>query len=317
MLVNVPIGVGLLVASVIFLAPTTASGNGSRVDVPGAFTITIAAAAIVYGVSAASADGWGSGQVLAALITGVVLLAAFVVIERRADQPLIPIDLFSIRNLRIGNILTLCMGVVLTAPLFFLSLYLQQVLGESALRTGLSLLPMVCVISAGVLISQRLIPTVGPRCLVVSGALAAAAGLLWLGRLSAYPAYVGHVLLPTLVVGAGTSLTIMPAVVAATAGVDPRNAGVASGLINMCRQLGAALGLAALVTVAAGVTSHSHATGAAAVVEGYRAAFYAIAAASAATAALALMLRPAMATGPRRRDTRLPTVSEVSDQRCD
>lgn len=98
-------------------------------------------------------------------------------------------------------------------------------------------------------------------------------------------------------------LTIMPAVAAATAGVDPRNAGVASGLINMCRQLGAALGLAALVTVAAGVTSHSHATSASAVVDGYRAAFYAIAAACAATAALALMLRPAMAPGPREQDT--------------
>ncbi|MFC1401918.1 MULTISPECIES: MFS transporter [Streptacidiphilus] len=300
LLVNVPIGVGLLLAGLVCLAPTPVSRSRPGIDVPGAVTITIATAAIVYGVSAAPDHGWGSGQILAALIAGVVLLAAFVVIERRADQPLIPLELLSVHNLRAGNVLTLCMGAVITAPLFFLSLYLQQVLGESAVRTGLSLLPMVSVISVGVLVSQRLIPTVGPRRLVVIGGLVAAAGLAWLGQLPAHSDYVGHVLLPTLVVGAGTSVTMMPAIVAATTGVDPRNAGVASGLINMCRQLGAALGLAALVTVAAGVTSHSRAGGAAAVVDGYRIAFYAMAAVSVATAALALTLKPATVPRPRR-----------------
>ncbi|MFC1436967.1 MFS transporter [Streptacidiphilus sp. N1-10] len=299
LLVNVPIGVGLLLAGLVCLAPTPVSRSRPGIDVPGAVTITVATAAIVYGVSAAPDHGWGSGQILAALIAGVVLLAAFVVIERRADQSLIPLELLSVHNLRAGNVLTLCMGAVITAPLFFLSLYLQQVLGESAVRTGLSLLPMVSVISVGVLVSQRLIPTVGPRRLVVIGGLVAAVGLAWLGQLPAHSDYVGHVLLPTLVVGAGTSVTMMPAIVAATTGVDPRNAGVASGLINMCRQLGAALGLAALVTVAAGVASHSHAGGAAAVVDGYRIAFYAMAAVSAATAALALTLKPATVPRPR------------------
>jgi Na+/melibiose symporter-like transporter len=161
---------------------------------------------------------------------------------------------FSIHNVRIGNVLTLCGGVVITTPPFFLSLYLQQVLGHSALRTGLSLLPMVCVMSVGVLVSQKLIPMVGPRPLVVTGGLVSSAGLAWLAQLPTQADYVAHVLLPTLVVAAGTSVMMMPAVVAATTGVAPRNAGVASGLINMCRQLGAALGLAALVTVASTVT---------------------------------------------------------------
>jgi EmrB/QacA subfamily drug resistance transporter len=291
MLVNVPIGAGLLAAGLLLLRPTAPARDRARIDAPGAATVTLAAAALVYGVSIAPDHGWGSGQVLALLIGGLVLLAAFVAIERRTREPLIPPAVFALHNLRVGNVLTLWMGAVITAPLFFLSLYLQQVLGESALRTGLSLLPMVSVISVGVLLSQRLIPVIGPRRLVLAGGLVAAAGLLWLARLPAHPDYVGHVLLPTVVVGAGTSVTMMPAVVAATAGVAPRDAGVASGLINMCRQLGAALGLAALVTVAATVTHHSTATGSAAVVDGYRVAFYGLAAMSTVTALLALLLK--------------------------
>jgi EmrB/QacA subfamily drug resistance transporter len=291
MLVNVPIGVGLLIASLICLQPSAASQGRTRIDVPGAVTITASAAALVYGVSIAPDNGWASGRVLTALIAGVVLFAAFVIIERRSQAPLIPLQIFAVHNLRMGNILTLLMGSVITAPLFFLSLYLQQVLGDSALRTGLSLLPMAAVISIGVLASQRLIPKIGARRLVLAGGLVTAAGLVWLADLPAQSDYVAHVLLPTLVAGGGTSVMMMPAIVAATTGVAPRNAGVASGLINMCRQLGAAFGLAALVTVAATVTGHGHASGAASVVDGYRVALLIAAALSIATAFIALFLK--------------------------
>ncbi|MGI5231238.1 DHA2 family efflux MFS transporter permease subunit [Actinoallomurus sp. CA-142502] len=287
MLVNVPIGIGLLIATFTCLRPSPASGSRPRVDVPGAVTVTLAVAAIVYGVSAAPDHGWTSGRVLAALIAGTVLLAAFVGIELRTDEPLIPPEVFAVHNVRVGNVLSLFGGIVITTPLFFLSLYLQQVLGESALRTGVSLLPMVSVISLGVLASQRLIAKVGPRRLVLGGGLVTAAGLVWLARLPAHSDYVAHVLLPTLVVGAGMSVMMMPAVVAATAGVAPRNAGVASGLINMCRQLGAALGLAALVTVAATVTRH----GSAPVVDGYRIALLVVSAAGVVTALISFFLK--------------------------
>lgn len=290
MLVNVPIGGGLLIASLACLQPTAASQGHTRIDVPGTVTITGAATALVYGVSVAPDNGWTSGRVLTALIAGVVLLGAFVVIERRTEEPLIPLELFAVHNLRIGNILTLLMGTAITTPLFFLSLYQQQVLGYSALRTGLSLLPMVSVIGIGVLASQHLIPRVGARPLVQSGGLVAAVGLVWLAQLPTRSDYVGHVLFPTLVVGAGLSVMMMPAIVAATTGVAPRNAGVASGLINMCRQLGAALGLAALVTLASTVTRHSHATGAASVVDGYRVALLVVAAVTITSAVVALFL---------------------------
>lgn len=291
MLVNVPIGIGLFVASMACLQPSASAKGRSQMDIPGAATITLAAAAIVYGVSITPGHGWGSGQVLAALIGGIVLLAAFVAIENRIDEPLLPPEVFAIHNLRIGNILTLCMSVVIVAPLFLLSLYLQQVLGHSSLRTGLSLLPMAAVMSVGVLGSQRVIPTVGPRRLVFCGCLVAAVGLVWLAQLPTHSDYVSHILLPTLVIGAGVSVTMMPAIVAATTGVAPRNAGVASGLLNMCRQFGGALGLAAVLTVASTVTHKSHASGAAAVVDGYRIAFYVIAAISVVTAVLALFLK--------------------------
>ncbi|WP_435177737.1 MFS transporter [Actinacidiphila sp. bgisy145] len=293
MLVNVPIGAGLLVASLTCLAPTATAQRRSRIDLAGALTVTLSAATFVYGVAAAPDAGWGAARVIGSLVAGAVLLAAFVAVERRSSEPLVPLGIFSVANVRMGNVLTLCMGAVITAPLFFLSLYLQQVLGHSAVRTGLSLLPMVAVISAGVLLSQKLIPVVGARRLVVVGGVVAAVGLVWLGRLPVRSDYVAGVLLPTVVVGAGTSLTMMPAIVASTSGIDPRDAGVASGLLNMCRQLGAALGLAVLATIAAGVTSHSGSGGNAAVVDGYRVAFYALAVLALGTAALALRLRPA------------------------
>ena len=296
--VNVPIGAALLLATFTYLAASTAAVDRPRIDIPGAVTVTLAVAAIVYGVSAAPDHGWGSSQVLTAISAGIALLAAFIVIERRTDNPLIPAEVLAVHNVRIGNILTACLGIVITAPLFFLSLYLQQVLGETALQAGLSLLPMVSVISLGVIASQKLIPKIGPQRLVFAGGLITAAGLVWLAQLPTHSAYATHVLAPTVIVGAGMSVMMMPAIVAATTCVDPRNAGVSSGLINMCRQIGAALGLAALVTVASSVTHHSHASGLTPVVHGYHAALLLIAAVSVATAMISLLLKGAPNPSP-------------------
>jgi MFS family permease len=157
---------------------------------------------------------------------------------------------------------------------------------------------MVSVISLGVIASQKLIPKIGPQRLVLGGGLTTAAGLVWLAQLPTHSAYATHILAPTVIVGAGMSVMMMPAVVAATTGVDPRNAGVASGLINMCRQIGAALGLAAVVTVASTITHHSHATGLTPVVHGYHTALLLIAAVSVATAMISLLLKRAPSPPP-------------------
>jgi EmrB/QacA subfamily drug resistance transporter len=312
LLVNVPIGVGLLAATFIFLQASTTDEAGSRVDIPGAVSITLAVTAIVYGVSAASEHGWLSGQVLAAIIAGVVLLAAFVAIESRTREPLIPLEVFAERNVRIGNILCGCLGIVVTAPLFFLSLYLQQVLGQSALRAGLSLLPMLSVLCIGVVASQRLIPKIGAKRFVVGGGLITAAGLVWLAQLPIHSAYAAHVLAPTLVVGAGMSVMLMPALGAATTGIDPRNAGIASGLINTSRQVGAALGLAALVTVASTIANHSHARGVSSIVHGYHTALLITAAVSIATAVISLLLRGPRSLPPTTPPQHVKAMAEVS-----
>jgi EmrB/QacA subfamily drug resistance transporter len=295
MLVNVPIGVGLIIAALTCLAPSAARSGRTRNDVPGAVTVTLAAAAIVYGVSEVPVHGWGSAPVLVSLVAGVLLGVVFLMIEGRKAEPLIPLDLFAERNVRLGNILTVCLGVVIIAPLFFLSLYLQQGLGQSALRTGLALLPMSCVIAIAVLSSQRLIPRINSRSLVASGAVVTAAGLVWLAQLPAHSAYLSHVLGPSVVVGAGTGVMMMPVIVAATTGIHPRNAGVASGVLNVGRQLGAALGLAVLVTVAASVTAHHD--GPAPVVAGYHAALLVLAAVSLLTAPIALLLNKSVKRG--------------------
>jgi MFS family permease len=180
----------------------------------------------------------------------------------------------------------------MTAVFFFVSLYLQQALGYSALRTGLALLPITVVLVAGGLASRQLVPVVGPRRLLVIGGLTAAAGTAWLALAPARPAYLTHILGPSLVAGAGISFMLLAVTLAGTAGVGPSDAGAAAGLLNTSRQLGGAVGLGVLSTVAATATARAarHATPVAALVHGYHVAFLGGAAVMlvAALAALAL-----------------------------
>jgi predicted MFS family arabinose efflux permease len=141
--------------------------------------------------------------------------------------------------------------------LFFVSLYLQQVVGYSALRTGVAMVPMSVAMITGSLTAKSLIPRLGARTLLVAGALIAAAGMAWLSRLPVHSAYPAHILGPTVVLGAGIGLLILPVSEAATAGIEPRLAGLASGLFNVTRQIGGAIGLGVLVTIAVTVTRHS------------------------------------------------------------
>jgi EmrB/QacA subfamily drug resistance transporter len=290
--VNVPLGAGLLAAAILALLPAPASAGRARLDLPGALSVTLGIGALTYGFSQVSAAGWGSPRVVTALVAAGVLTAGFVAIEAGSSRPLIPLALFRSRSLRIGNLLMLAMGVTLTAALFFLSLYLQQALGYSALRTGLALLPMAVMLIAGGLASRQLVPVVGLRRLLAIGSLAAAAGIAWLALAPARPAYLTHILGPTLVTAAGISLMLLAVTLAGTTGVDPQDAGVAAGLLNTSRQLGGAIGLAVLTTVAATATTQAarHATPLAALVHGYHVAFLSSAAVMLVAALTALAL---------------------------
>ncbi|MFF2352772.1 MFS transporter [Kitasatospora sp. NPDC058115] len=271
--VNVPVGIVLLAVGARLVLPPALAAE-SRLDLVGALCVTLGIGALTYGLSEASTESWGSPSVVLPLIAAVVLLAAFLVAEARSPHPLIPLDLVRPRNLRIANLLMFCLGVTLTALLFFLSLYCQQVLGYSALRTGMAMLPITLIFIVGGLTSRKLISVVGPRPLLVAGGLIATAGIVWLSTISTDSTYLTHILGPNLVGGFGISLMLLAVTISGTVGVEPKNAGAASGLLNTSRQIGGAVGLAVLVNIASTVTTHAADRGRLdALVQGYRAAF--------------------------------------------
>ncbi|MBL1103037.1 DHA2 family efflux MFS transporter permease subunit [Streptomyces sp. 5-8] len=297
--VNVPPGIALFVAAVLFLLPTAAKER-VRLDLPGALCVTLGIGALTYGLSEASSEGWGSANTLVPLSAAAVLIAAFLVAEAKGSSPLIPLDLLRPRTLRVANVLMFCLGVTLTALMFFMSLYCQQVLGYSALRTGMAMLPVTVIFIVGAIVARQLVPKVGPRPLLVAGGLIAAGGIAWVATIPTHKAYVTHILLPNLTGGFGVSIMLLAVTISGTAGVDPRNAGAASGLLNTSRQIGGAVGLAVLVNIASRVTSHaSHDKGRLdALVQGYRAAFL-VNAGLMLLAGLAALALPAMASAER------------------
>ncbi|MDQ0585335.1 MFS transporter [Streptomyces rishiriensis] len=272
--VNIPPGIALFAAGLLFLLPSDRTER-VRLDLPGALCVTLGIGALTYGLSEASSEGWGSPETLVPLIAAAVLIVGFLMAEAKGSHPLIPLDLLRPRTLRIANVLMFCLGVTLTALLFFLSLYCQQVLGYSALRTGMAMLPVTVIFIVGGLTSRQLVPVVGPRRMLVAGGLISAAGIAWLATIPTHSAYVTHILLPNLVGGFGVSIMLLAVTISGTSGVAPRNAGAASGLLNTSRQIGGAVGLAVLVNIASTVTSHaSHDKGRLdALVQGYRVAF--------------------------------------------
>ncbi|MGC0415945.1 MFS transporter [Embleya sp. AB8] len=184
-------------------------------------------------------------------------------------EPLVPLGLWRRPALRIGNLVMLLVGAMMTATLYFMSLYLQGILGYGALRAGAAMLPMTALMLAGGFSAHLLIRAVGPRPLLIGGSLTAATGVLLLVWLPADGGFPVRFLIGSILAGAGASLMLLPATVTATADIDPRDAGAASGLLNTASQLGGALGLAVLATIAAQDPPHTPA----AILDGYHTAF--------------------------------------------
>jgi MFS family permease len=205
----------------------------------------------------------------------------------------------------VGNTVMACLGVVMTSGFFFLSLYLQQILGYSALRTGVAIVPITVLLAAGPLVAKRLLPRFGPRFLTLAGGILTTAGVAWMSLLPDHSDYPARILGPMLVIAAGIGLMLLPLAASATAGIETRYAGLASGLFNTARQLGGAIGLAALATIAATATRHSQlANPAAATVHGYRVALLTCAAVSLASVLIALLLPTPAKTAPPTRTAR-------------
>uniref|UniRef100_A0AAU2K4B2 DHA2 family efflux MFS transporter permease subunit n=1 Tax=Streptomyces sp. NBC_00049 TaxID=2903617 RepID=A0AAU2K4B2_9ACTN len=252
-LINAPIGLALI-AAVWWVVPETAPRGGSRrrLDVPGAVTVTLGLMAAVYGVSESHVHGWGSARVLGPLLGGAALLVAFVVIQARfARHPLVPLGIFRNRSVAAANLVAFFGIAALFSTFFFFTLILQQVLGYSALRTGLSYLPLSLGLALGGWGVASLVPKTGPRPILLGGLGVSAAALFWLAGVDAGAQYMTDVLGPAAVLGLGMGTMLNATTNAATAGLRPEQAGLASGLLNTTRQLGSAAGLVTLAALSA------------------------------------------------------------------
>jgi EmrB/QacA subfamily drug resistance transporter len=249
--VNVPIGLAAAAAAPRVLIESRSDDAGRSFDIPGAVTVTAGLALLVYAVVDAVNSGWGSTVTVLRLAGAVVLLIAFVIIEQRERHPLMPFSIFRLRTLRGANIVGLLIGMSLFSMFFFISLYLQQVLGFSPIKTGISYLPLAVgiIISAGVV--SQIVNKVGFKTPLIVGLVLIAGALLWFSRVPASGgSYAADVLGPSLLAAVGLGFAFVPVTIAAVTGTEPREAGLASGLINTSQQVGGALGLAILATVA-------------------------------------------------------------------
>ena len=291
--VNVPIGALLLAASWLALTESKSAEGRPNLDLPGAVTVTAGLSVVVYGIVSTDTNSWGSAMTIAVLAAGAGLLVSFLVIEARFSlDPLLPLGIFRLRSLSVGNAIAVTVGAALFGMFFFLSLYLQQVNGYSPLRAGLAFLPLGLAIMAGALSASRVVARIGPRRQLLIGLPVAAVGMLWLSQAAVGSGYLAHVLGPAVLVGLGLGLSFVPMTMTATAGVPLHQTGLASGLLNTSRQVGGAVGLAAMATIAAR-PAHQHRPAVALSVgltSGYDRAFAVSAAILVVGAALALLL---------------------------
>jgi EmrB/QacA subfamily drug resistance transporter len=291
--VNVPVGVLVFALAVALVPESKADLGHHRFDAAGAVTVTGGLALLVYAISKAPDVGWGSARTILLLLASVAILAVFAVIEVRSRSPLMPFRIFRLRTLLAANVVGFLLGAVIFANFFVLTLYVQQVLGWSALRTGVTFLATAgtTVIWAGV--AQALTTRLGPRPVIVTGMLVLAAALAWYTQIPVD----GHFwpdLLPAYVVFAlGLAFAFVPVSIAAFMQVEPQEAGLASGLLNTSQQVGGAIGVAVAATIFTTQATSLLKTGhpqAQAFTSGYQHAFWALLALALVGAAAAFVL---------------------------
>ena len=303
--VNVPIGVAAGIGAVALLRERRRPDAQRNLDVAGSLTGTAGLAVVVYAIVSTDTHPWGSGRTLLTLAVGLALLAVFLLIQARlAASPLMPLSLFRSRALSGANVVMLLAGITFFGMWYFLSLYLQEVLHYGPLKTGLLFLPTTAAIIIASQLSSRLIGVLGARPVLVVGMLCSAGGFLWMSQLHATSTYLNGVLGGAVMTTFGVGLSFTPLAMAATSGVPPHQAGLASGVLNTSRQVGGSIGLAALATIA---TAHAHALAAigssrgAALTGGYDRAFGISSVVALCAAAVAAATIPKLTRTPRLR----------------
>jgi EmrB/QacA subfamily drug resistance transporter len=246
---NVPIGLAVILAGQRVLEESRVEMDTRSFDVLGAITVTAGLTLLVYGLVATDTHSWGSSLVLGSMAGAALLLGAFVLVERRAAAPLLPFSIFRLRSLTGANIVGFMLGASIFSMFFLLSLYMQQVLGYSALRAGVAYLLVAGTIIVAAGVSQALVTRIGVRTVLTSGMVMLAAGLLWFSQVSVDGSYVVNLVPGFILTGVGLGFSFVPVQIASLVGVGHDEAGIASGLINTSQQVGGALGVAVLSTV--------------------------------------------------------------------
>lgn len=292
-LLNLPIGIIAIALARPLLPSAPGAGLGRGVDVGGALTITAAPILAVYGILSAAESGWASPQVVACLVLALAVLVAFVLIESRAAAPIVPLPIFRSGAITISNVVMVCMMAAFFGWFFFSPLYMQRILGFDALQTGLGFLPAMLVfgaMSSG--IAAKVVGRFGPKRSLIGGMSLAATGLGLLARTPVNGSYLVDLAPALLLIAIGGGLGFLPLILIAVGDAGPRDSGLVSGLVSTSQMVGGAIGLAVLATIAAARTaglSGGVAADAAALNEGYHAAF--LVAACLATAGVLIATR--------------------------
>jgi MFS family permease len=300
--VNVPVGVMAFVAAPLLLSESR-DARVKTFDLPGAVLVTGGLSVLVYAITQAGRDGWLAGQTLAFFAASIVLLAGFIGWELRHSEPLMRFGIFQTRTVSGANVAGFIMGTALFAMFLMLTLYMQQVLGYSAMKTGVAYLAVAGTAILWSAVAAQLVTRMGVKPVLVLGMTLLTAGLVYFTQVSVGGSYLGDLLPGFLLIGVGIGFAFVPISIAALAGVEAAEAGLASGLINTSQQIGGALGIAALSTIATSRTEDAVASGTAlptALVDGFSAAFLAgvIIAGLGVVAALTLIRRDELEQAP-------------------
>jgi EmrB/QacA subfamily drug resistance transporter len=248
--VNVPVALIAAALAPRLIAESRSESATRHFDTAGAVTVTAGLSLLVYAIVDATDAGWGSLQTLGLIGISAALIAAFVAIELRSEAPLMPFRIFRLRTLTGANVVGLLVGGSLFSMFFFITLYMQQVLGYSAIHAGLSYLPLALMIIAASGIASQLVTRIGFKPVLAAGMVLISVALLWFSQISVGGGFTTDILGPSLLAATGLGFAFVTTTIAAVAGVREEEAGLASGLINTSQQIGGALGLAVLATIA-------------------------------------------------------------------
>ena len=246
---NVPIGLIVILAGQRVLHESRVELGSRSLDIAGAILVTAGLTLLVYGLVTTDTYSWGSSRVLGSLAGAAVLLAGFVAVELRAKAPILPFSIFRLKSLTGANIVGLLLGAAIFSMFFLLSLYMQQVLGYSALKAGVAYLLVASVIIVAAGASQALVTRIGVRSVLITGMVLLVAGLVWFSQVSVHGSYATDLAPGFILAGIGLGFSFVPVQIASLIGVTHDEAGIASGLINTSQQVGGALGVAVLSTI--------------------------------------------------------------------